>query len=77
MEIPRDIVDEIERELVATRDRVVTDAERLAQLVELQSLAISASLQLGRPATVVDLFDAAENDESTSRVAALVRILRR
>lgn len=75
MTIPHDLLDEIHGELVESCRTLTREAERLAELVELQRLASRVSLHLGRSASVVELFDEF-GDEPSERVAALVRSLR-
>lgn len=75
MTIPHDLLDEIHGELVASCRILTREAERLAQLVELQRLASRVSLHLGRTVSVVELFDEL-GDEPNERVASLVHSLR-
>lgn len=75
MTVPHDLLDEVHTELVESARRLTREAERLAQLLELQRLASRVSLHLGRSASVVELFDEL-GDEPNACVAALVRSLR-
>jgi hypothetical protein len=75
MMIPRDLLDEIHGELEASCRTLAQEAERLAQLIELERLASRVSLRLGRTASVVELFEEL-GDEPSEHVAALVHSLR-
>lgn len=75
MHVPADLMDELDRELRENCIRVVGEATRLAELVELQRRALEASLRRGRAASVVDLFDDAAAGEER-HLAELVNSLR-
>jgi hypothetical protein len=74
MNIPGDLLEEIERELAETCRVLVLEFNRLLNLAELNRLAMLVSLRLGRRVSVVDLFD--ELGDETARLATLVRSLR-
>ncbi|HXH97642.1 MAG TPA: hypothetical protein VNH40_10580 [Gaiellaceae bacterium] len=75
MAIPHDLLDEIHGELAESCRALTREAERLAELIELQRLASRVSLHLGRSASMVEFFDEL-GDEPNERLAALVRSLR-
>jgi hypothetical protein len=75
MAIPRDLLDEIHRELVESSRLLSREAARLSELIELNRLAAYVSLRLGRTVSVVELFEEL-GDEPGARVAELVRSLR-
>jgi hypothetical protein len=75
MTIPRDLLDEIHRELLDSSRTVRRECDRLAELIELNRLAVEVSIRVGRPLSVVDLLEHAE-EERGERLAALVRSLR-
>ncbi len=75
MSVPRDLLDEIDRELLLASHALVRDARRLAQLIELNRHALTVSIRLGRPLVVTELVDG-ENGLDATRVAALLRTLR-
>jgi len=72
-----DFLDEIANELEASQQAVACQAERLAILAELQQVAAGASRRLGRPVTVFDVVDTAQDLSERDRLAELVRSLRR
>jgi hypothetical protein len=74
MAIPRDLLDELQLELAESCDALTREADRLVRLVELNRLALLASLRLGRRITVVELFE--ELGDEGGQLAALVRALR-
>ena len=74
MTIPRDLLDELERELAASCDALAREAQRLALLVELNRLVLLVSLRLRRRISVVELFE--ELGDEGVELAALVRALR-
>jgi hypothetical protein len=75
MTIPHDLLDEIHRELQGSSRRLTRECNRLAELIELDRLALVVSIRLGRPVSVRDLFDDAD-DARAARLAVLVRSLR-
>jgi hypothetical protein len=75
--IPTDFLDELIDELEASQQAVACQAERLAILAELQQVAAAASRRLGRPVTVFDVVDTAQELTERDRLAELVRSLRR
>ena len=75
MRIPADLIEELERELLESCRRIVDEASRCQQLVELHRRALEASLRRGRAASVVDLFDDASTAEE-QHLAVLVNSLR-
>jgi hypothetical protein len=75
MAIPGDLHDEIQRELGDACRRLARESDRLGRLIELERLALAVSLRLGRPVSVIELFEEL-GDEWTERLALLVRSLR-
>jgi len=51
-------------------------AERLATLAELHRVAIAAARRLGRPVTVLDIIESADDEPERDRLTALVNRLR-
>jgi hypothetical protein len=76
MAIPRDLLDEIQLELASSCRILSREVDRLKGLFELERLALSSSIRLGRPVTVADVLRQAD-DEHRERLVALVRSLRR
>jgi hypothetical protein len=74
MTIPGDLLEEIERELAETRRALIRESDRLLALAELNRLAVRVSLRLGRPASIVELFE--RLGDETGHLATLVRSLR-
>jgi hypothetical protein len=74
MTIPGDLLEEIERELAETCRALTRESDRLLALAELNRLALLASLRLGRPVSIVELFERLRDE--TGHLATLVRSLR-
>jgi hypothetical protein len=74
MNIPGDLLEEIERELAETRRALIRESDRLLALAELNRLAVLVSLRLGRPVSIVELFDQLGGE--SAHLATLVRSLR-
>jgi hypothetical protein len=74
MTIPGDLLEEIERELAETRRALNRESDRLLALAELNRLAVLVSLRLGRPVSIVELFD--QLGDKSGHLATLVRSLR-
>jgi len=74
--LPRDLVDEIERELTAARAAVSADRTRIAALEELQVLALMLAATRGRPASPQDLLSAAPTYAERERRRRLLALLR-
>jgi hypothetical protein len=74
MTIPGDLLEEIERELAETRRALIRESDRLLALAELNRLAVLVSLRLGRPVSIVELFD--QFGDKSGHLATLVRSLR-
>jgi hypothetical protein len=74
MSIPGDLLEEIERELVETCRALIRESDRLLALAELNRLAVLVSLRLGRPVSIVELFEQLGGD--TEHLTTLVRSLR-
>jgi hypothetical protein len=74
MTIPGDLIEEIQRELAETCRALILQSDRLLQLAELNRLAVLVTLRLGRPVSIVDLFE--ELGDETGHLATLVRSLR-
>jgi hypothetical protein len=74
MTIPADLLEEIERELAETCRALIRESDRLLALAELHRLAVLVSLRLGRPVSIVELFE--RLGDETGHLATLVRSLR-
>lgn len=74
--LPRDLVDEIERELMAARAVVSADRVRTAALEELQVLVLVLAATRGRPAGPSDLLRAAPTSLERERRRRLLAFLR-
>lgn len=74
MTIPGDLLEEIERELAETCRALIRESDRLLALAELNRLALRVSLRLGRPVSIVELFEQIGGD--TEHLATLMRSLR-
>ena len=74
--LPRDLIDEIERELATARAAVSADRARIAALEELQVLALVRVATRGRPATAHELLCAAPSDPERERRRRLLALLR-
>jgi hypothetical protein len=74
MTIPGDLLEEIERELRETCRALVRESDRLLALAELNRLAIRVSLRLGRPVSIVELFEHLGSE--AGELVTLVRSLR-
>jgi hypothetical protein len=74
MSIPGDLLEEIERELADTCRALIRESDRLLALAELNRLAILVSLRVGRPVSIVDLFEQLGGE--SGYLATLVRSLR-
>ena len=74
--LPRDLVEEIERELAAARASVSADRARIAALEELQVLVLVLVATCGSPATVQQLLGAAPTDPERERRRRLLALLR-
>jgi hypothetical protein len=73
---PRDLVDEIERELATARVAVSADRARIAALEELQVLVLVHAATRGRPTTAQDLLGSAPSDPERERRRRLLALLR-
>jgi hypothetical protein len=74
--LPGDFLDELAYELEASEQQARLQAERLATLSELHRAAIAAARRLGRPVTVLDIIESADNEPERDRLTALVNRLR-
>ena len=74
MTIPGDLLEEIERELVETCRALIRIGPASGALAELNRLAVLVSLRLGRPVSIVELFE--RLGDETGHLATLVRSLR-
>ena len=74
--LPGDFLDELAYELEASGQQARGQAERLAILSELHRVATAVARQLGRPVTVVDIIESADDDSERDRLTALVNRLR-
>jgi hypothetical protein len=75
--LPRDFLDEVERELRDARRNLTVDGGRVAALQELRRLVLGLVAELGRPVTVFDVVRTAKEDAERARRAGLVRELMR
>jgi hypothetical protein len=75
MTIPDDLLEEIQRELAETTRALICQSDRLLELAELNRLAALVSLRLGRPVSIVELFE--ELGDETGHLSTLVRSLRK
>jgi len=74
--LPGDFLDELAYELEASEQQARVQAERLATLSELHRAATAAARRLGRPVTVLDIIESADNEPERDRLTALVNRLR-
>jgi hypothetical protein len=74
--LPGDFLDELAYELEASEQQARRQAERLAILSELQRVATAAARRLGRPVTVLDIIESADDQPERDRLTALVNRLR-
>jgi hypothetical protein len=74
--LPRDLVEEIERELAAARAAVSADRVRIAALEELQVLVLVLAATRGRPTSPQDLLGAAATHVERERRRRMLALLR-
>ena len=74
--LPRDFLDELAYELEASEQQARWQAERLAVLSELHRIATATAHRLGRPVTVLDIIESADDESERNRLTALVNRLR-
>jgi hypothetical protein len=74
--LPGDFLDEFAYELEASEQQARRQAERLATLSELHRAATAAARRLGRPVTVPDIIESADNESERDRLTTLVNRLR-
>jgi hypothetical protein len=74
--LPGDFLDELAYELEASEQQARRQAERLAILSELHRAATAAARQFGRPVTVLDIIESADDECGRDRLTALVNRLR-
>jgi hypothetical protein len=74
--LPGDFLDELAYELEASEQQARLQAERLAILSELHRVATAAARRLGRPVTVLDIIESADDEPERDRLTALVNRLR-
>ena len=74
--LPRDLVVEIDAELVCARRRMAVDAARLRALEELLDMARRVERELGRVPTLIDIVATAPTPADRERRRALMRALR-
>jgi hypothetical protein len=75
--LPRDLLDEIELELLALHSDRRRDVDRLLALEELYALAVVRARQVSTPVTAADLILGAGDERERERRRALVGALRR
>jgi hypothetical protein len=73
---PRDLLDEIDVELVVARRRMAWDDARVHALEELLETARRVARQLGRSPTLVDLVATAPSATERERLSRLMQALR-
>ena len=76
MTLPRDFLEELERELGEARAAFEHDHLLVVTLEELRALARAAMRQLDRPVTVFDVIEATGEADERARRASLVRLVR-
>jgi len=76
MTLPRDFLEELERELCCARAAFAHDHLLVATLQELCTLTRAVAQQLLRPVTVFDVIEAAVETTERERRANLVRLVR-
>ena len=74
--LPRDLLDEVERELRETRRSLHRDSLRLASLEQLRAISLSTRDALRRPITVFDLVRLASHEAERARRVHLIRTMR-
>lgn len=74
--LPRDLVDEIERELTTARTAVSADRARIAAIEDLHVLVLMLAATRGRPTTPQDLLSAANTGPERERRRRLLELLR-
>jgi hypothetical protein len=74
--LPGDFLDELAYELDASEQEARRQAERLAILSELHRVATATARRLGRPVTVVDIIESADEESDRERLTELVKRLR-
>ena len=76
MQMPRDLIDEIEHELLVSSRELAADTQRAEILVELDLEARATAARLGRPLSIPDYLDSARTPAKRARRAAQLRQLR-
>jgi hypothetical protein len=76
MLLPRDLIDEIERELSTCSRQLAVDSRRAKALLELHAEAVVAAARLGRPPSVFEYLDGAPDPEERTRRIAQRHALR-
>src|SRR5215467_8114203 len=74
--LPGDFLDELAYELEASEQQARSQAERLAVLSELHRVTTATARRLGRPVTVLDIIESADDESERNRLTALVNRLR-
>jgi len=74
--LPGDFLDELAYELEASEQQARRQAERLAILSELHRVATATARRLGRPVTVLDIIESADDEPERDRLTVLVNRLR-
>jgi len=76
VEVPRDLVAEVEAELDAGLVELRLTADRISALAELRGLAVAEAVRRRRPVTAAELLDFAPDEASHTRLLLLLRRLR-
>lgn len=76
MEVPRDLVAEVEAELDAGLVELRLTADRISALAELRGLAVAEEVRLRHAVTAADLLQGASDEASHTRLLLLLRRLR-
>lgn len=66
-----DFLDDLERELVASRRDLARRVERVEALAELRSIALTVSSDLQRAITAEDVFSSATNERQRAKLQSL------
>ena len=76
MHVPRDLIDEIQHELLVSSRELAADTARAGALMELTVEASATAARLGRPLSIVNYLESARTPAERSRRAVQVRQLR-
>jgi len=76
VDLPRDLIAEVEAELDAGLVELRLTADRISALAELRGLAVAETLRRRRPVTAAELLDLATEEATRTRLLLLLRRLR-